>query len=175
MFKTDPSKILILTFLLVVIPISLYLIQKQQILKGRATGESELAFIGLSGNPPRASSQNVALRLTYNQANPPVSPTPNPEANSCSFNLTDGQTITGNTLILVNGSRSDPSYYLSLQIVDSRLGSFQAVSAKANNLFTNISSTLFQNGPATLECRIQTDQLGGTIISSRRIILNVTN
>ena len=61
--------------LLIAIPLSLYLIQKQQILKGRATPGSTLEILGPSGNAvTTTASRTVGLRLTYGQGTPPPPP-----------------------------------------------------------------------------------------------------
>jgi len=52
--------------LLIAIPLSLYLIQKQQIFKGRATPNSSIDILGPSGNViTTTANKNVQLKLTY--------------------------------------------------------------------------------------------------------------
>ncbi len=82
MNKKRLSALVIFLLLLVAIPLSLYLIQNQQILKGRATPGSAIEFPLLSGNPPTTNSQTVQMRLTYDQSGgqpfAPVAGTPAP-------------------------------------------------------------------------------------------------
>ncbi len=173
-------QILILIILLLAIPVSLYLIGQSQIFKGRAQVASSIQFSGsgvTQNNPPSTSSQTVQLTLTYNGSVSPAPPPPPPTTSndSCSFNLTEGQTLTGQVSLLLTAVKSNPAYYLSLQLASPTLGNFQVLSSQTNILFANLASNLFPNGRATLECRIQTDPTGGTIISSRQINVNIQN
>lgn len=178
MYKIDMSnlKLLGLLILIFAIPVTLYLAGHPQIFRGRATGTSEITFLDQNNNPiTQSSSQNVNLRLTYS-GQTVQSQGSSAGNNLCGISLTDGQTISGNVPVVVTGQRPDPVSYLSLQIINSREGSFQTISTQSNVLFANISTaTLFQNGQATIECRIQTEPTGGTIISSRSVNFNVQN
>lgn len=173
-------KFLGLLILIAAIPVTLYLARHPQILKGRATGNPPMEFFGSgvsAGNPPITNNQNVQLRLTYVGTSPTTTPTPTPtNDNECFFNLTDGQIVSGDVAVLVTARKLNPSDYLSLQIPDSKLGNFQALSTQASVLVANLSSTdLFQNGQATIECRIQTEPGGGTIIYSKQVSINIQN
>lgn len=192
MLRTNMSnlKLLGLLILIIAIPVTLYLVRHPQIFKGRALEESTIQFFRITDTTavtPITSTpdQNVKLKLTYSSQTVTSTPTPTPtpagaaqsSTDQCSSaTLRDGQTIAGDTQVVFTAVKSSPASYLSLQVVNSRLGSFQVVSTESNILFANISSaSLFQNGQATIECRIQTDPIGGTIISSNQVRVNVAN
>lgn len=72
--------ILVLAVLVVAIPLTIYLVRQQQILRSKAFGSPPIEFFGTgvtSGNPPTTTSQNVQLKLTYGLVSTP-SPTPTP-------------------------------------------------------------------------------------------------
>lgn len=194
MFKIKRANLIILLILIVALPVSLYLARHPQILRGRATGNPPMEFFQVGpGNVnldtdaagiPVTTDSNVKLRLTYSlQAGLPAqasNPTPTlgvvaqSTTDQCSpVNLRDGQTISGDTPVVFIAVRSSPSYYLSLNVTNSRQESFQIISTLSNVVFA--SASLFQNGQATIECRIQTDPSGGTIISSNQVRVNVAN
>lgn len=99
--KKNLTALLILLFLLVAIPLTLYLARNPQIFKGRATtlAPSSVAFVGLSGNPPTTSSQNVTLKLAYNQSygsNTNTSPsTPAPVTSGPTLSVSPAQVAAG--------------------------------------------------------------------------------
>lgn len=62
------ARLALLIFVFAAIPLTLYLIRHPQIFKGRAFGNPPLEFLGPNvseGTPPRATNQNVQLKLTY--------------------------------------------------------------------------------------------------------------
>lgn len=70
----------VLIFILVAIPLTIYLVKQTQTFKPKAFGIPPLEFSGpgvSEGNPPKTTSQNVQLRLTYS-AIPGTSPSPSP-------------------------------------------------------------------------------------------------
>ena len=103
-----------LFILLVAIPLTLYLARQSQIFKGRATtlAPSSVAFVGLSGNPPTTSSQNVELKLAYNP-NYGINTTPSissPVTSGPSLSVSPTQVAAGGK-VTVNwtGVNSDPN------------------------------------------------------------------
>ncbi|OGE14033.1 hypothetical protein A3F00_02740 [Candidatus Daviesbacteria bacterium RIFCSPHIGHO2_12_FULL_37_11] len=86
--KRRARGILIVIFLLIAIPLTIFLVRQQQIFKGRALGEgSTLEAFAASGAPlpdsnnngiPETQSQNILLKLTWNPgaAQPTLTPSP---------------------------------------------------------------------------------------------------
>lgn len=183
MLRTDKIKktnLIGVILLIIALPVSLYLISHPQIFKGRATGTSGIVFLDQNNNfITQTENPTVILRLTYaSSQNPGAAPASPAGSNSnlCAVNLAEGQTISGNVPVVVTGTRPDPTNYLSLQIANSTLGNFQVVSTQSDILFANIfTPSLFQNGQAAIECRIQEEPGGGRIISSKSININVQN
>ncbi|TSC66491.1 MAG: hypothetical protein CEO21_177 [Microgenomates group bacterium Gr01-1014_80] len=69
-FKRNRLGLIILLALLVAIPLTIYLVRQQQILKGRAAHAPPIEIITSpdvdnSVYPPRSSSRNIRLRLNY--------------------------------------------------------------------------------------------------------------
>jgi hypothetical protein len=105
--------------------------------------------------------------------------------NTCdiSFNnvALDGQTISGNTQIVATANKSNATNYLSVWVnSDKQGGLFQVGSTQTNNMNVNLNTpALFSNGPATIECRIQTTQsddgVGTHLIYGGGIHVNVSN
>ena len=184
MYKIKKQELIKLTgiiILLLALPASVYLTKHTQIFKPKAheANYSHIDFPGLSGEIPTTTSQNVRLQLNYGTGSPPF-PTPSPtltaSSGDCGINLQEGQRVSGDLAIRLTANRTSPAYYLSLFVYNSRQGNFQGLSSQSNILFANIStSSLFANGPGAIECRIQTEPGGGTIISSNRVNVNVTN
>ncbi len=98
---------------------------------------------------------------------------------SCTMNLSDGQTISGfNVQFTATAQRTNPLSYLSVWIIDSSKqgGSFQVGSTQTNTLNSSINSAaIFNNGPGIIECRLQTNQDGGQVVASNRVTVNVSN
>lgn len=108
-----------------------------------------------------------------------VVPSPSPPAaaaNDCSFNLTDNQIVRGEVLTRVSAIRANPSYFVSVILLNSRVGNFVGAVTPANSIVVNWNSTaLFPNGPVTLRCLITDTALGGNTIFSKDITINVQN
>lgn len=96
-------------------------------------------------------------------------------SDSCGFDLAQGQTIRGNVEVNVSGSRTNPTYYLSLKLINSKIGDTLSAIKQANNLSSTFpSATLFNNGSITLECNVQSSLTGG-VVYTNQITVNVAN
>lgn len=109
-----------------------------------------------------------------------VVPTPTPvapqAANDCSFNLTNNQIVRGSVLTRVSAVRANTSYFVSVILLNSRVGNFVGAVTPANSIVVNWNSTaLFLNGPATLRCLITDTGLGGNTIFSKDVTVDVEN
>jgi len=90
------------------------------------------------------------------------------------MNLSDGQSVVGdNFKIDVKGQRSKPEYYLSFWARNSKLGSnYKIASFQTDNFGTTLNTpALFDNGPVTLECRIESGINGPAVYSSTVTVL----
>lgn len=108
----------------------------------------------------------------------PISPITPVATNDCSFNLTNGQIVRGDILTQISAVKVNPSYYLSLVVLNSAVGSFVGGVTQTNSLVVSWnSSKLFQNqnGPATLRCMITSTALGGDTILFKDVTVNVQN
>ncbi len=118
----------------------------------------------------------ITPSVTTTPTNPVASPTTTQTNNTCSMNLVNNQTVSGGSVqTAITGTKTNSSYYLSFWAIGSKVGDIQLASTQANVLNPGWSSiNLFNNGPAILECRIQSGQSGGTIFANR-VTVNVQN
>lgn len=70
LFRKDRFKVILVIFLLIAIPLTIFLVRQQQILKSRAAGEGTLTVVGsqggfTAGSPPSTTNNLVTLQLTY--------------------------------------------------------------------------------------------------------------
>ena len=99
--------------------------------------------------------------------------------NSCSLNITDGQTLSTNggcVPIFASGVRSDPSYYLSVWFLNSNAGDFPLFNVQSDSTLVGcLKSGAYNNGPATIQCRVSSAQSNGAICASRNYNVNISN
>lgn len=114
----------------------------------------------------------------------PVTPqvTPIPQAaNDCSFVVNNqpainNQIVRGEVPTQLSARRAQPSYYLSLILLNSRVGNIVGAVTQADSLTTSWnSSALFPNGQVALKCLITDTVLGGNTIFSKDVTVNVQN
>lgn len=98
------------------------------------------------------------------------------EQNSCSFSgLTNGQTVSGYTQFSVAAKKSNPSNYLTVWVLDTKLGSFKVGSTQTDSLNVGLNtSALYNNGSGRVECRIQSGIDSG-ILSTNKLEFSVKN
>jgi len=108
-----------------------------------------------------------------------TNPSPTPltsAANDCSFSLTNAQFVRGDVLTQISATRAQSNYYLSFVLLNSKIGNVVGAVNQSNNLSASWNSqNLFDNGPVTLRCIIQTAPAGGTTIFRKDVTVNVQN
>jgi len=124
-----------------------------------------------SGSVLYANDINITVQ---NGAFPTPTPQPVGGTNSCAMNLFDGQVVSGSFNTIITGTKSDPSSTLSFYAMNSKLGDLAL--ATTSQTSTNIAwstAVLYNNGPATLQCRIQSTT--GAILFSKNVTVTVSN
>lgn len=143
--------------------------------------EPEAGVINISPTPaPTSSSTALTPTPTTTGATPTSTPAPTSSAgsaNSCSFpDLTAGQTVSGNSFPLpVTGTKTDSSYYLWFWLIGTKNGDQQGAGSSGNRIDGLLNTTLYNNGPATVECRISTDFSGSNVLFKKDVTVNVQN
>lgn len=77
--KKQPLTIIIFIILLIAIPVTLYLVRQQQIIKSRAAFVPKVEFVDASGNViTETTNPNVKLKITKKTAPSPSQPVSGP-------------------------------------------------------------------------------------------------
>jgi len=124
-------------------------------------------------NTPQPTAQPTATRAPSPTSAP--APTAIP-SNTCDISgISNGQTVSGSLpQITVTASKSS-QYYLSLWAINTKIGTYQNYSTLNNDFGFGAHSSLWNNGSASFECRIQTTQSGGTTIFTKAVNFTVAN